>query len=247
MRRPLTSPSARSVLFAPLDQTGRAELVARRLVDAITLGVLADQEQLPSEAELAEQFGVSTVTVREALVALRQQGLVQTRRGRGGGSFVCAPPEENDETWRARLREVSLSELRDIGDDYVAIAGAAARLAAERSSAEDIARLQLAAEDLHGAVGTAAARAERQFHLEVAAASQSPRLTHQEIRLQSEQGALLWLPLGHHDPVTACTEHRAIALAIAQADGDRARILTEQHILDTIDRLGEVHLDLLGS
>lgn len=122
MRRPLTSPSARSVLFAPLDQTGRAELVARRLVDAITLGVLADQEQLPSEAELAEQFGVSTVTVREALVALRQQGLVQTKRGRGGGSFVCAPPEENDETWRARLREVSLSELRDIGDDYVAIA-----------------------------------------------------------------------------------------------------------------------------
>jgi len=235
------------VLFAPLDQTGRAELVARRLVDAITLGVLADREQLPSEAELAEQFGVSTVTVREALVSLRQRGLVRTKRGRGGGSFVCAPSEDNDEAWQARLREVSLSELRDIGDHYAAVAGAAAMLAAERSSTEDLARIQLATEDLDGAKGTAATRAERQFHLEVAAASQSPRLTHQEIRLQSEQGALLWLPLGHHDPVTACAEHRAISAAIAEADGDKARRLTEQHILVTIDRLGEVHLDLLGS
>ncbi|GHF89178.1 DNA-binding FadR family transcriptional regulator [Amycolatopsis bartoniae] len=243
------SPSARSVLFAPLDQTGRVEAVTRRLVDAITLGLLADEEQLPSEAELAGQFGVSTVTVREALMALRQQGLLETRRGRGGGSFVRAPRDESRHatTWRERLREVSLSELRDIGDHYVAIAGTAARLAAERSSTEDLTRLELAAEDLRGATGAAASRAERQFHLEVAAASQSPRLTQQEVWLQSEQGALLWLPLGHDPDDTACTEHRAITAAIGQADGDLARKLTEEHILNTVDRLAELHLDLLGS
>ncbi|WP_408641983.1 GntR family transcriptional regulator, partial [Saccharopolyspora oryzae] len=49
-------------MFAPLDQTGRVEAVTRRLVDAITLGLFADGEQLPTEAELAGQFGVSTVT-----------------------------------------------------------------------------------------------------------------------------------------------------------------------------------------
>ncbi|HVV10801.1 FadR/GntR family transcriptional regulator [Amycolatopsis sp.] len=244
MRRTLKSPSARAVLFAPLDQTGRVEAVTRRLVDAIHLGLLADDEQLPSEAELAAQFGVSTVTVREALVALRQQGLVQTRRGRGGGSFVRAPKEEA--SWRDRLRDVSMSELRDIGDHYVAIAGTSARLAAERSSAEDIMRLTLAADDLEHAKGAAASRAERQFHLEMAAAAQSPRLTRQEVGLQSEQGALLWLPLGDEPHVTACAEHRAITAAIGEADGDLARKLTEEHILNTIDRLAELHLDLLG-
>ncbi|WP_199433846.1 FadR/GntR family transcriptional regulator [Qaidamihabitans albus] len=240
------SHGARSAMFAPLEQTGRVEAVTRRLVDAITLGLLADEEQLPSEAELAGQFGVSTVTVREALVALRQQGLVETRRGRTGGSFVRAPRDRAAASWRKRLRTLTLTDLRDLGDHYLAVAGAAARMAAERSSAEDVERLELATEDLRGATGTEASRAERHFHLEVAAAAQSPRLTHQEVRLQGELGALLWLPTGdagtHAD---AHAEHCAITEAIAQADGELARRLTEEHILAAIDRLAELHLGLL--
>lgn len=241
------SHSARSAMFAPLDQIGRAEAVTARLVDAITLGLLADSEQLPSEAELAAQFGVSTVTVREALVALRQQGLVETRRGRGGGSFVKTPANPSATSWRERLRTVSLSELRDVGDHYLAIAGAAAKLAAERSSPEDIERLELATEDIRTATGAEASRAERQFHLEVAAAAQSPRLTREEVQLQSERGGLLWLPLEPHGTrENAYAEHRAIAAAIAQGDGELARKLTEEHILEAIDRLADVHLDLLA-
>jgi GntR family transcriptional repressor for pyruvate dehydrogenase complex len=236
------SHSARSAMFAPLGQVGRAEAVAARLVDAITLGLLADEEQLPSEADLAAQFGVSTVTVREALVAVRQQGLVETRRGRSGGSFVRAPANPPPDEWRSRLREVSLSDLRDVGDHYLAIAGAAAKLAAERSSPEDVARLRLATDDLRTAHGIDFTRAERQFHLEVAAAAQSPRLTHEELHLQSERGGLLWLPLGAHPH----EEHAAITAAIASADGELARKLTEEHILGALDRLADVHLDLLA-
>ncbi|MBB5855315.1 DNA-binding FadR family transcriptional regulator [Amycolatopsis umgeniensis] len=234
-------------MFAPLDQIGRAEAVTARLVDAITLGLLADSEQLPSEAELAAQFGVSTVTVREALVALRQQGLVETRRGRGGGSFVKTPVDPSAASWRERLRTVSLSDLRDVGDHYLAIAGAAAKLAAERSSPEDIERLELATEDIRVATGAEASRAERQFHLEVAAAAQSPRLTREEVQLQSERGGLLWLPLEPHGTrENAYAEHRAITAAIALGDGELARKLTEEHILEAIDRLADVHLDLLA-
>lgn len=241
------SHSARSAMFAPLDQIGRAEAVTARLVDAITLGLLADSEQLPSEAELAAQFGVSTVTVREALVALRQQGLVETRRGRGGGSFVKTPVDPSAASWRERLRTVSLSDLRDVGDHYLAIAGAAAKLAAERSSPEDIERLELATEDIRIATGAEASRAERQFHLEVAAAAQSPRLTREEVQLQSERGGLLWLPLEPHGTrENAYAEHRAITAAIAQGDCELARKLTEEHILEAIDRLADVHLDLLA-
>jgi DNA-binding FadR family transcriptional regulator len=238
------SHSARSAMFAPLGQVGRAEAVAARLVDAITLGLLADEEQLPSEADLAAQFGVSTVTVREALVALRQQGLVETRRGRSGGSFVRTPAHPPADVWRERLQEVSLSDLRDVGDHYLAIAGAAAKLAAERSSPEDVERLRLATDDLRAARGLDVTRAERQFHLEVAAAAQSPRLTHEEVHLQAELGGLLWLPLG--GDAHPHEEHAAITAAIASADGDLARKLTEEHLLGALDRLADVHLDRLS-
>jgi GntR family transcriptional regulator, transcriptional repressor for pyruvate dehydrogenase complex len=235
------SHGARSALFAPLDQTGRAEAVARRLTDAITLGMLADAEQLPSETELAGRFGVSTVTVREALVQLRQRGLVETRRGRGGGSFVRAPSGPDQRPWRHRLRGLSLAELRDVGDHYAAVAGAAARLAAERAGAEEVARLRLATEDARGPGSPSAA--ERHFHLEVAAAAQSPRLTRQELELQSGPGGLLWLPpVPAEDPGHP---HREITDAIERGAGERARALTEEHILDAVQRLVELHLDSL--
>lgn len=239
------SHGARSAMYAPLGQLGRVEAVTARLVDAITIGLLTDAERLPSEAELAAGFGVSTVTVREALVALRHRGLVETRRGRGGGSFVRSPTTPATHAWQESLRAVSLSDLRDIGDHYAAIAGAAARLAAERSSGEDIERLDLTTEDIRAATGFEIARAERHFHLEVAAAAQSPRLTQEEVRLQGVCGGLLWLPL-HPDASGAYGEHREIAAAIAHGDGDAARRLTEEHVGDAVARLAEVHLDLVA-
>ena len=72
--------SSRAAVFAPLASGRRADAVVRRLTDGITLGLLAPDEQLPSESELAETFGVSPVTVREALTVLRAQGLVATQR-----------------------------------------------------------------------------------------------------------------------------------------------------------------------
>jgi GntR family transcriptional regulator, transcriptional repressor for pyruvate dehydrogenase complex len=242
------SSNARSAVFAPLEQLGRAEMVTRRLTDAITLGLLADEEQLPSESELAARLGVSTMTVREALTVLRQQGLVQTRRGRGGGSFVRAPHGQPLGGLRERLRTMTLTEIRDIGDHYVAIAGTAAKLAAERASAEEAARIDHAAGELDGVDPAAAHRAERSFHIEVAAAAQSPRLTQQEVRLQGEVGALLWLPAGDpHGRRRVRAAHAAIVAAITEADGSTARARTEEHVLDAVERLTELHLRLIES
>ena len=78
-------------LFAPLEAGSRAESVARQLERAIRLGLLLDGERLPAESDLAGQLGVSTETLRDALASLRDVGLVETRRGRGGGSFVRTP------------------------------------------------------------------------------------------------------------------------------------------------------------
>lgn len=238
---------ARAAVFAPLDTSGRAEVVARRLADAVVLGVLADGEQLPSEAELADQLAVSTVTVREALTALRQQGLVETRRGRGGGSFVRAPADPSGAALRDRLRRLTLSDLRDLADHYAAVGGATARLAADRASPDDVERLQEAGRLLETASTVGAGRqAEGSFHLEVAAVAQSARLTRQELQLQSEVGPLLWSSMAESATRRhAATHHRDIVAAVAAGDGDRARDLTERHLADAFDRLIDLHLRLV--
>lgn len=240
------STRARDAVFAPLGTVGRAETVSRRLSDAIALGLLRDDEQLPSESDLAATFNVSTVTVREALTSLREQGLVRTRRGRGGGSFVTAPSDPGAVLVRSRLGELSLSDLRDLCDHYVAIAATAAGLAAERAGDDDLARIRLAAERFaHSAEPGARHRADGHFHLEVTASAQSARLARAEIDLQAEIGPLLWFAFPDDAAhAVAVAQHDTILRAIAGADAEAARAAATHHVRDAYARVTQVYLDL---
>ncbi|MRH29896.1 GntR family transcriptional regulator [Microbacterium sp. SYP-A9085] len=223
---------AYSAVFAPLTQLSRPNIVARRLADGIALGVLRDGEQLPSESELADEFGVSTVSVRQALGMLREQGLIATRRGRNGGSFVKAPGDTARDVVRARLRDMSMADLRDLCDHYRSVNGAAAALAAARVDDEDADRIRAAAAvELPAADRRAHRHAEGQFHLEVTAASQSPRLTREEIALQREIAPVLWLPITDATSLrTAAAHHVQLAEAVAAGDAVAARSAAEHHI-----------------
>ena len=66
--------------------------------------LLPDGSPLPAESDLADRLGVATTTVREALSTLRAEGLIRTRRGRRGGSFVCAPADGGRAALLERLR-----------------------------------------------------------------------------------------------------------------------------------------------
>jgi DNA-binding FadR family transcriptional regulator len=234
-------------VFSPLDRAGRVDAVVDRLTRVIDLGLIGDGEQLPPETELAAQLGVSTVTLREGLAVLRQQGLLETRRGRTGGSFVRARPRSIASRVRSRLAAMSTHELRDIGDLHVAIAGAAARLAVERAGADQIERIGRLVKELASAEGIGARhRADARFHIEVAAAAQSVRLTKVETELQTEVGDLLWLPLldesAYHQ--TAVNQHELIATAIRRRYADAAWSRAEEHARGEIARLIELHLHL---
>lgn len=241
--------SSRSGSFMRLRQEGRTDEVVRRLMEAIDLGLYAEGQQLPSESELAVQFGVATVTLREALAHLRQRGVIETRRGRNGGSFICASVEMPAEMLFDRLRELSTIELRDFGDEHAAISGAAARLAAQRSTPEHHRQLQRYIELLGSALTRRERRqADARFHIEVAAASQSIRLTHAEIRLQGELGELLWLPLEEQAPVARVQQaHQAILDAIVNNDATLAGALAEAHVSQGIKRLINAKLELLSA
>jgi DNA-binding FadR family transcriptional regulator len=234
-------------LFAPLDAGGRAETVSRRLAQAIRLGLLLDGERLPAESHLAGQFGVSPVTLREALATLRRMGLVETRRGRRGGSFVRAPGEPQPEHLERPLRLLSLHELRDIGDHRAAVAGAAAKLAAERALAGDLATLREHVGRLRGASTlTERRRADARIHIEIAAVAQSPRLTRQEMDLWSEVGDLIWLPVTDDQADAVTGEHDALVDAIESQRPEQARQIAEQHVLAETGRLLSLRLGLAG-
>jgi DNA-binding FadR family transcriptional regulator len=235
--------SARHTVLAPLDRRGRVAEVERRLADAIRVGVFGDGDQLPSEAELAAQLGVATVTLREALVGLRATGLVQTRRGRNGGTFVHAPAETAEARLLERLAELSVDDLRDLGDHRAAIGGAAAALAAERASEPDLERLGRHVERLAAATTDVERRAaDARFHVELAATTRSLRLTQAEMELQTEAGALVWLAGGARGCERALTDHRAILAAVRARDAAAARERVIAHVDAEVAAVVALHL-----
>lgn len=81
--------------YGQIVTSSAASQIAEQLQQAIVDGRLKVDERLPTEEELAAQFGVSRPTVREALKRLAARHLIRSRRGPSGGTFVTGPsPEE---------------------------------------------------------------------------------------------------------------------------------------------------------
>src|ERR687886_1492365 len=78
-------------MFAPVAVARASSAIAEQIRTAIVTGQLGEGDRLPPERELAEQFGVSRVTIRDALRALEAMGLIDVKVGARGGAFVTAP------------------------------------------------------------------------------------------------------------------------------------------------------------
>ncbi len=238
--------TALGAVLSPLDGAGpRTDAVVARISAAIGMGAIRDGEQLPSEIELATQLGVSTMTLREALAVLRQLGLVETKRGRGGGSFVRASADVVNTRSLARLQERTIQDLRDLGDEHFAIAGAAAVLAARRVVAADVARLRSFAQRVVDSDDPVRSRrADSRFQIEVAVCSQSARLTRAEVNLQAELSSFVWLPQLDTDPRAEGAAHLALVEAIEAEDEVAARRLAEDHNAARMRRLITLRMEL---
>lgn len=232
----------RSAIFAPLEEIGRAGRVEQRLADAIRSGVLRDGERLPSEAELASMLGVATVTAREALVALRAQGLVSTTRGRHGGSYVTRAKLHDDGALTARLAAMSRIELRDRGTLHLVVLAGCAEVAAENADPheiDDIAELVPAADDTD--IGHWR-HADAEIYLSLAALTQSARMTREVVRLEADFGALLRQPLADpqfRDYTRVC--HLALMDALREHDGAAARVAARGQLTGALEELAVLH------
>jgi len=222
---------------------GRAEQVAEHLAEAIRRGLVGPGERLPAEAALAEQLGVATLTLREALAELRERGLVETRRGRSGGSFVARP--STDALSRSGLAALTVRQLRELGDQRQAALGAAAELAARRASEIEIAALRRRVDRL-GAATTPGERrrADGEFGVELAAAAQSPRITQHEANLRAEVGDLVWTLLSDAEHEASVRVRRALVDAVAEGKPEAARRLAHQLVADETELLTQWRIDL---
>ncbi len=224
-------------LFQPIGDEGRAELVERRLVDAIHRGHLRAGERLPSESDLARSFGVAPVTVREALLALRSRGLIVTRRGRNGGSFVIEDADPLAYALAA-VRESSRLALRDLGAHYAAITGAALRMASRRADESETQSVRRRLERGELLEPEQQRRLLDDALVELVALSQSARLTREQMKLQAEFSPYLRLVApGAEGQAAQCDQLREIIDAVEHADADAAAQLTERMVAQVIDDL----------
>ena len=145
--------------------------VYETILTEIVRGVFAEGDRLPTESALAERFSVSRPVVREALAQLRDDGLIQVRRG--SGSYVKQQPNS------AVLQFAPLGSIADIQRCFefrAAIEPAAAALAASRRSEAELETLKAALDALDAAVksGDLGTEADFAFHRAVAEASGNP-------------------------------------------------------------------------
>ncbi|RKQ85756.1 DNA-binding FadR family transcriptional regulator [Mycolicibacterium mucogenicum 261Sha1.1M5] len=183
----------RTAAFAPIGEEGRTDMVVSRLVQAISVGAFTEGERLPSENELSTLLGVAVVTVREALSELRHRDLIETRRGRNGGSFVRPSPAAVEEVNARTLLAESRVAIADLGVHYEVVSAACAEYACLRATAEE---LEIVADVLTESGDAPVAEWRRRItevQLELAALSQSVRLTNEHVRLQTEFTPLLAL------------------------------------------------------
>jgi GntR family transcriptional repressor for pyruvate dehydrogenase complex len=167
---PTGDPSA-TVFADPIETERTFEQAIERIVEGIERSRLRRGDPLPKEAVLASELGISKPTLRQALRVLERSGLIEVRRGAGGGIFVTAELVPVD-----LLRSQVAAEEHLVVETLVArriVETGATRLAAIAGGPEDFAEMERTIALLGGASGRRAEviRADAAFHRAVSRAS----------------------------------------------------------------------------
>jgi GntR family transcriptional regulator, transcriptional repressor for pyruvate dehydrogenase complex len=228
-------PDLTRVVLRPVRGHHAFEACVEQLATAIRLGVHPNGTTLPSERELADRMHVSRTTVREAITALRTAGMVETRRGRGGGSIVTFSPRRPRARTKAPSAETLATWLDTLTFRRIVEPGAVA-VAASLDLTEDQRALLTGA---HAAVtkvsGSGAHRqADSRFHLAFASVTGSPSIIDAVTRVQATlHDMLLQIPVYDVNIAHSDRPHERILHAVLEGRPELARQTMEEHCDDT--------------
>jgi GntR family transcriptional regulator, transcriptional repressor for pyruvate dehydrogenase complex len=219
--------------FEPIHQLRAHEYVAEQIRRHIALRLIRPGDPLQSERELAVLFGVGRPTVQHALRLLEADRLVEARRGRHGGTFVCEPAEDDSamEELMARL----LRRRQEIDEALAyrrALEPRVAREAALTRRREDLQKMAGAITRMtHAASEPEYMRCDTEFHLAVAGATRNRFMVGaiEDVRMRLGDVISL-LPESDVWHRRLAGEHEAIAAAIELRDADGAETAMETHV-----------------
>jgi GntR family transcriptional regulator, transcriptional repressor for pyruvate dehydrogenase complex len=211
--------------------------IADQLRGLIAAGEFALGMRLPPERDLAGQLGVSRPSVREALIALEVEGLVEVRMGSGiyVTALDAAPAARRIDG--SALGPFDIIRARALVEAELAAIAARARTpalgkrlrAAIRAMEDDISR------------GVMPIRGDREFHLALAEASGNAALVRVVTELFDERNNPLFEQLGRHFENArswraAVVEHRAVLRAVVAGEPAAARKAMQLHLQASHDR-----------
>lgn len=210
------------------------EEALEQILQVVRLGLVPDGGRLPAERELAERLGISRVTLREVLKVLQEQGVVQSRRGRYGGTFVRGRGDGGGagDALRRRVAEADVEDVLRFRE--VLEVGAAGLCAAQGLSRGGAARLREALDRTHDAPLAEYRRRDTMLHLTLAELSGSPTLAAQYAAVRATLNDLLdRIPLLVRNLEHSQRQHTALVEAVLDGDADGAREMTREHCAGT--------------
>lgn len=210
-------------------------VIAEALIGDLSSGKYPVGAKLPAERELATMYEVSRPVIREAIIALEVRGLVEVKVG--SGVYVRALPDQ-DQSAAYNVSAIEITEAR------LLIEAEAAALAATQITDEELARLDALIEEIdkenNDPRGTE--KADRAFHLAIAAASRNNALLEAverlwQLRSISPEAALLHEKARTANIKPVVDEHAVIVGALKQRDPAAARGAMRAHLSQVLESL----------
>jgi DNA-binding FadR family transcriptional regulator len=227
------TPDRLAPLLRPVRAGNGFEEALEQILQVVRLGLVPAGGRLPAERDLAERLGISRVTLREVLKVLQEQGLVESRRGRYGGTFVLPRTDAGGEdALRRRVAEVDVEDV--LRFRQVLEVGAAGLCAQHGLEPDGERRLRAALAATRDAPLQDYRRCDTLLHLTLAELSGSPSLTARYAAVRATVNDLLdCIPLLVRNLEHSQRQHTALVEAVLDGDADGAREMMREHCAGT--------------
>jgi len=233
----------RNISFDQIKFRRLSEVIENHMRELILSGEVSSGDALPKEKELSQQFGVSLVTVREALKGLESLGLIEKRPGRNGGIFISEVKSNSVKTALHHFLSLKKVSYSNISELRVILEPVSIRMAVSKITSSEIRSLEENIKYCQQLIDRSSECFSKKefldfdeknviFHTIIAGATRNPLLA---ITIESEMDLLFKFKKGILTPdIEYCSGaligHRNILKHLKRRDAEKAEMEMKKHI-----------------